>query len=93
MNYTVDWTPTALRLLAALWLASANRNAVTAAVNAIDRVLAAAPNTTGVLVFDTVREHTIPPLGIEFEVIDADRRVVVLTVWDSATGRPAPTGN
>lgn len=93
MNYTVTWTPTAIGQLARLWLASANRNALNAAANAIDRVLAISPNTTGVVVFDTVREHTIPPLGFEFEVIDASRDVLVLTVWDSATGRPRPTGN
>ena len=91
--YAVDWTPTALRLLAAVWLASANRNSVTAAVNLIDLVLASAPTTTGVIVFDTVREHTIPPLGFEFEVVDATQQVFVLSCWDTATGRPDPTGN
>lgn len=43
--------------------------------------------------FDTVYECTHPPLGAEYEVIDADCRVFVLNVWDSAQGRPAATGN
>ncbi len=93
MNYTVTWHPVALQELARVWMASSNRNAVAAAANAIDQVLAVAPNTTGVLVFDTVREHTIPPLGFEFEVIDAAGQVIVLNVWDAAIGRPNPTGN
>lgn len=93
MTYAVEWTPLALRLLAALWLAATDRNAVTAAVAAIDRVLARSPTTTGGVVFDTVREYAHPPLAVEFEVIDADRRVIVLSVWDTAYGRPAPVGN
>jgi hypothetical protein len=44
-------------------------------------------------VFDTVSEYIQPPLGVEFEVIDADKTVFVLTCWDIATGRPAVTGN
>jgi hypothetical protein len=74
-------------------LAATNRNAVTAASNAIDLVLAASPHTPGVVVFDTVYEYTRPPLGVDYEVIDADRRVFVLDCWDTATGRPPPTGN
>ena len=55
--------------------------------------LASSPNTVGVPVFDTVREHQHPPLGVEFEVIDANRRVFVLTCWDTLSGRSTPTGN
>jgi hypothetical protein len=40
-----------------------------------------------------VYEYPRSPRGVEFEVIDADRRVFVLTAWDTATGRPAATGN
>jgi hypothetical protein len=93
VNYAVVWMPTALQQLAAIWLASANRNAVTRASDAIDLILAAAPNAVGTVVFDTVREYTQQPLAVEYEVIDADMRVFVLTVWDTATGRPNPTGN
>ena len=93
MRYTVVWLPAAVQALAAVWLAAPDRNAVTRAVAAVDRVLAASPNAAGVVVFDTVREYTLPPLAVEFEVIDADRRVVVLDCWDAAAGRPAPTGN
>ena len=93
MSYTVVWMPNALRSLAAIWLAAANRNAVTAASNAIDRILESSPNTTGVVVFDTVREYAHGPLTVEFEVDDATQQVFVLNCWDAATGRAAPTGN
>ena len=93
MKYALIWMPDAIQALAAVWLAAADRNAVTAAVNVIDRTLANSPNAIGVVLFDTVREHAIPPLGFEFEVDDATRQVFVLNVWDAVTGRPNPTGN
>ena len=93
MNYQVEWSDLAEQLLAAIWLAAPDRNAITTATNAIDRALASSPNTVGVPGFDTVREHQHPPLGVEFEVVDADRRVFVLTCWDTSSGRPTPTGN
>jgi hypothetical protein len=85
--------PRAIGQLAAIWTAAADRNAVTAAVHVIDQTLAVDPDTVGRIVFDTVREYNHPPLGVEFEVIHADMRVWVLTVWNTATGRPAATGN
>ncbi len=93
MNYQVEWGPEALQALAHIWTTATNRSAVAAASHAIDVTLAANPHATGVVVFDTVREYSHPLLGVEFEVIDADRRVWVLTVWDATTGRPTITGN
>jgi hypothetical protein len=93
VTWEVIWMPPALQSLADLWLAAGNRNAVTAASFAIDRLLELSPDTLGVVRFDTVREYAHPPLAVEFEVIAADRRVLVLDCWDAATGRPAPTGN
>jgi hypothetical protein len=80
VKFQVVWTPRATDLLADIWLAA----------HAIDQTLA---DDVGRIVFDTVREYNQPPLGIEFEVIIADARVFVLTVWDLATGRPNSTGN
>lgn len=61
MNYLVEWTPAAIRMLAMLWLASADRNVVTAAVAAIDQAIAVSPHTVGTLIFDTVYEYTHAP--------------------------------
>ena len=95
MNYRVIWIPRAVLLLNTLWLAApaAEQAAMTAAALTIDHKLAAHPHTTGRLLFDTVYEYDLPPLGVEFEVIDADKTVFILTCWDTATGRPAVTGN
>ena len=93
MNFSVVWMQGAQQDLAAIWMAATDRNAVTRASHQIDLSLAISPNTVGVTVFDNVREYTHPPLGVEFEVIDADMRVFVLTVWDTNRGRPTLTGN
>ena len=76
-------------LLCAMTITAPSTNAVTAASHAIDLALAASPHTAGTLVFDTVYECTRLPLAVEYEVIDADRRVFVLTVWDVARGAKA----
>ncbi len=94
MNYRVIWIPRAVLLLNTLWLAApaSERAAMTAALT-IDHNLAAASHATGRHIFDTLYEYDYPPLGVEFEVIDADQQVLVLTCWHTATGRPRVTGN
>ena len=93
MTFTVEWSDFALDALADIWMAAADRNAVAAAAHAIDQTLADDADTVGHTVFDTVREYNQPRLSVEFEVIVADTRVWVLSVWDTATGRPVPTDN
>ncbi len=93
MTYTVVWLPVAQQVLAEIWLAATDRNAVTRASNHIDQLLRVSPHTLGILQFDTVREYSHQPIGIEFEVDDGNMIVSVLTAWDVATGRPAITGN
>jgi hypothetical protein len=93
VNFMVVWRQIAEDELAEIWIASTNRNAVTAAAHAIDQALAIDADAVGRPVFDTVREYIHPPLGVEFEVIVADARVWVLKVWDTAHGRPAPSGH
>jgi hypothetical protein len=82
MIYTVSWTLVAQEQLAEVWLASKRRNAVTAASYEIERILRDNPDLVGRHRFDTLREFLSPPLGIEFEVIEADRIVHVLSVWE-----------
>lgn len=81
MNYLVVWTPSAEQQLAAVWLAAAHRANVTAASATIDQLLATDPEQQGVPNFDTVRTLVVDPIGVDFEVVDADRIVYVLTVW------------
>ena len=87
--WTVVWKPSAQQHLADIWLAASNRNAVTAAANKIDQLLAASPEMLGEERFDTVRGLEVFPLGVEFELLDQDRLVWVLGVWDT-TKNPGP---
>jgi hypothetical protein len=83
---TVVWTPAAEQELAALWLDSSDRNAVATSAATADALLAVDPSSRGELRFDTVRFLTVPPLGVDFEVIDDDRIVYVLTAWSASPG-------
>jgi len=86
MIYIVTWSARALARLADVWLHAGDRNSVTAASYAIDNILRDDPDLVGTFRFDTVREFHYPPLGVEFEVNEADRLVTVLNVW------PIPSG-
>jgi hypothetical protein len=81
MIYTVTWTTRALQMLADIWNRSKQRNALTAASYQIDNILRDDPDLVGRHRYDTVREFYFAPLGVEFEVIEPDRQVVVLSVW------------
>jgi hypothetical protein len=93
VKYQVEWIPAALQELARTWTAPRNRNAVTAASHAINQTLEDDPDTVGRVVFDSVRVYTYPPLGVESDLIPADLRVWVLSVWDTGAGRPSTAGN
>ena len=81
MSFTVHWTEAAIQMLAAIWLAAVDRNAITVANDEIDPVLREDADTVGRLIFDTVRQYEHPPLGVQFEVVEADRIVYVLSCW------------
>jgi hypothetical protein len=93
VNFTVVWVPAALDELTEIWLLSPDRNAVTGAVPVIDATLGTAPHSAGVELFPAVCEFTCEPLGVEYEVSDADHLVTILAVWDTNFGRPNPAGN
>ena len=82
MNYRVEWSPRAEQLLAAAWLAASERGAVSAAADWLDRELECAPLTLGEAIDSSVhRISSFDVLGIEFEVIEDDKRVVVQAVF------------
>lgn len=82
MNYSVEWTSLAEDMLMEIWLASSDRNAINAASHQLDATLAVSP-----LQFGESRESTVnrlahePPLGIMYEVIEDDKRVIVQNVF------------
>ncbi len=82
MKYEVRWDPTAESELAAVWLAASDRGAVTRAAAWLDGRLANAPLQLGIPRTSSV--HRIAyrnPVGLEFEVIEDDKRVIVRGVF------------
>ena len=88
MRYQVFWTEDAEAELARIWAAAADRHAVAQAADGLDHELAEAPSEMGESRAAHRRIAHWLPLGISFEVREADRQVSVLAVWDCRkTGR------
>jgi len=83
MRYTVLWVPSAQQDLAAIWIDAADRSAVASAADTIDTVLREDPYRQGESREGATRILFAPPLAIDFEVLEEDRIVRVLTVWMS----------
>lgn len=81
MNYTVTWTRGAEDGLAVAWIAASDQTAVTAASQRLDLALRRDPRIFGESRSTTmVRIAIATPLGIEFEIIEDDKKVRVLRV-------------
>jgi hypothetical protein len=82
MNYSVEWAPRAEHLLAAVWLAARNRNAITISAAWLDAILANTPLRFGSPIDSSIHRVGLHgALGIEFEVIEDDKRVIVHGVF------------
>jgi hypothetical protein len=81
MKYTVIWVPDAEQELAAIWMAAADPDAVTAAAHLIDQCLRRDPDTQGESRPEGRRILLKYPLGVLFIVKPLDRLVYVLNVW------------
>ena len=82
MNYALIWPHETLNDLAAAWLASADRDAITEASHLIEQALMSQPLTYGSPRGASVTRMAYePPLGVEFEIIEDDKKVRMLRVW------------
>jgi hypothetical protein len=82
MNYAMDWAEDALDELAAVWTAAADRTAVTRAAHRLEQALARHPFAVGRPRNASVnRTATEFPLGIDYEIIEDDKKVRILRVW------------
>jgi hypothetical protein len=82
MNFEVDWNDDALSALAASWVGALDREAVTAAQEAIDRLLAADPYGNGWHVSEGLYAIDVPPLRAQFEVAEREKLVTVVSVGE-----------
>jgi hypothetical protein len=82
--FQVRWAEGALDQLAMLWLQgdSMLRRAITRASAAIDQRLHTNPHNQGESRNAGERVMFESPLGVQFDIIDDDRLVRVLDVWD-----------
>ena len=79
-RYTVTTTRKAENDLAELWLRAANRSAVAAAANRIDRILREDASLKGSSATHGLRQIIVAPLIAEFTVEERDRRVTIWTI-------------
>lgn len=85
MNYDVEYEKAAEDDLAAIWIAASDRTAVTNASAELDDAMADDPLTLGEPRESSIRRVAFcPPLGVEFEVIEDDKRVIVEAVFTVA---------
>lgn len=82
MKYSVVFTDLADDELAAAWLKSTNRKALTDTANQLDSLLSHDPLNAGES-RDTSLNRIIwgDPIGMTFEVIPDDYKVIVHSVW------------
>jgi hypothetical protein len=79
--YHVAWHPQAQLELADAWLACSNRNAVTSSSNWLENQLGFQPLRFGRPVISSVhRRGSDGVLEVEFEIIEDDKKVIVLAV-------------
>ncbi len=82
MSYRLDWAPRAEHQLANLWLIARDRTRLTAAAARLDNELAGSPLRFGDPLDTSVhRVGSFDILGVEFEVIEDDKRVIVHGVF------------
>jgi hypothetical protein len=82
MTFTVVLTPPAEQHLAAAWLASSDRPAVTTAAFQMEQKLAADPLHAGESRASSVnRVYYIDPLGFTFDIVVDDATVYVTAIW------------
>lgn len=81
MNYTLEWTPTAINQLTLAWLAAVDRTAVTLAAHRLEEALGEQPYIGRPRNASVNRTVTDLPLGIDFEIIEDDKKVRIVRVW------------
>ena len=82
MKYTVVWAPDAEQDLARIWNEAEDRASVADAANLLDRELVRDPTNLGESRPIGSRIAHRLPLGIRFVVLEEDRLVRVLAVWE-----------
>ena len=81
MQHRVLWAPDAEDKLEQLLRNASDPSILDAAAREIDQHLITAPNAFGESRYDAMRVGYVFPLGVQFEVMDDVRTVIVHDVW------------
>jgi hypothetical protein len=81
MKYRVLWAPNADEQLNAILLVATDRSVIAEAARVINTWLASDPLNLGESRLDNVRIAFNHPLGVEFEVLDDVKTVIVYQTW------------
>jgi hypothetical protein len=81
MTFRVFWSPHAEQRFEKLLATAEDRATIVVAARDIDARLVADPVAFGESRYDTVRVGFMLPLGVQFEVIEDVRTVIVYDVW------------
>jgi hypothetical protein len=79
--YRVLWAPSAEEMLEQLLQASSDPQLLATAARELDRRLINDPNGFGESRYELIRIGFVFPLGIQFEVMDDVRTVIVHDAW------------
>jgi plasmid stabilization system protein ParE len=80
VNYRVRWRKLARNQLAEIWLASTDRNAVSAAAHHVDQMLARDPMACSESRDRGRRVVFVGPLTVFFRIIEDDKKVLFVNV-------------
>jgi|GEM_PF-1731733 len=87
MKYTVEYAPPAEDELVALWTNASDKRLVKATVNRLELPMSPDPKQVGESRGSPLTRIVLSsPLGLWFDIIEDDRKVLVLSVWEIPTG-------
>jgi plasmid stabilization system protein ParE len=94
MRYSIIWSQRALDQLAAIWLESSKRDAVTAATHTLEVQLEHDPHSRSLLFPSGMRELHVSPLWVLFRIDEANRlvRIVRVTTDQPLVNPASPNG-
>ena len=81
MKYMVEWTPPAEDELIALWMAAPDQSLVTSVIHQLEKRLEINPYLGQTRQSSANRVVLSSPVGIWFDIIEDDKKVLVLSVW------------
>jgi hypothetical protein len=81
MNYRVFWVPQAEQRLEAIVQNATDAASIATAARQIDWQLVSDPLAFGESRYETIRIGFVLPLGVQFEVMEDVRTVIVHGVW------------